>query len=120
MLLPKVRHAALVPCRGEEYLALSLVFERPLERSERGLFLGELGNFAMEGCEVYEPRFPENSPIVQLHPAKGQGVLEESDYLDLLEHLGIRIKGNLPISTGQCLSEEENVIVVHHETSYVH
>lgn len=121
MVLPNIRHVALVACRGQENLALSIEFERPLEPKEQGLFLGELGNFALEGCEVYEPRFSPDTGVVHLHPAEGQGQLEEDDYRDLLEHFGVQVTGNLPISTIRCSDEEGNAVIVGHpETGYVH
>lgn len=101
----KVREAALVGCRGKENLALRIGFSRPLAKEERVGIMANLTAFAMQD-ELFEPHF--DGDTVYLHPATGQGKLGQSDYLDVLNHLGITVV-DLPISgtLGCCSTSDQ-------------
>jgi hypothetical protein len=120
--IPAVRHAALIYRRGDDNLALHLHFERALETAEQAIVLGELGSFVLnKKGEVYQPSF--HNDIVLLRPAPAQGVLDESDYRDLLDHFGFQTPNSLSVQSSDesCqLNDDDQLLIVSPTSAWVH
>lgn len=100
--LPLVRHAALEH-RGVGRLALHLHFARPLEATDHGIVLGELGAYVLNNKgPALTPEF--EGDIVRLSPALDAIRLDDADFKAAARHFGfVPPDGNLPfIGHGQC------------------
>jgi hypothetical protein len=121
-ITPIVKNVGLLPILKEGPMSVGIRFDAPLTFKDQLALQSQVFAFAEEDGERYLFRLEgEKDNIVELRPDKGQ-VIEYADYEDLIDYLGIKISGPLPILDRSFLEEESDQVIrmVHRTPSFVH